>query len=56
MDPITAALTLATKLCEIHLAVLQAMPPETRAEYAKAIVADMTAWREFWQGLIPKQH
>lgn len=56
MDPLTAALNLATKLAEIHLATLQLMPEAERAAYAKMIVADMTAWREFWQGLIPKPH
>jgi len=58
-DPITAtviaALNLATKLAEIHLETLRAMPEPQRAEYAKGIVADMAAWREFWQGLIPKR-
>lgn len=40
MDPITAALTLATKLAEIHLATLQAMPEPERAAYAKIIGRD----------------
>ena len=53
MDPITAALNLATKLAEIHLETLRAMPEPEKAAYAKMIVADMTAWREFWQKLLP---
>lgn len=47
MDPITAALQLANTIAEIIKLAIEAMPPETRAEYAKLQLEDLKQWREF---------
>lgn len=47
MDPLTAALQLATTIAEIVKLTIEAQPMEVRAEYAKQALADFKAWRLF---------
>jgi hypothetical protein len=47
MDPLTAALTLANTIAEIVKLSIEAMPADTRAEYARMQVEDLKAWRAF---------
>ena len=57
-DPITAAaiaaLNFANTLAQIYLLELQSMLPEQRMERVQMRLDDLKAWREFWQGLLPK--
>jgi hypothetical protein len=54
MDPLTAALQLATVIAEIIKTAMADQPPDVKAALWKEHLADVQAWREFWQKFIPK--
>ena len=47
MDPITAALLLGTEVVRLIEKILDGMPAEVKAEYAKLALEDLRAWRAF---------
>jgi len=49
MDPLTAALTLATEIVKLCLAVIESQPPELRAAIAKQQWDDFQKWRAFFE-------
>ena len=52
MDPLTAALQLATVIAEIIKAAMADQPPDVKAELWRQHLEDVKAWREFWQKFI----
>ena len=52
MDPLTQALALARTIAEIIKITIEAMPPETRAEFGRLHVEQM----QRWQGLDARSH
>ncbi len=47
MDPITAALNLATEVVKLIVLIIQTTPPELRAEQAKVALDDLRKWQAF---------
>ena len=55
MDPLTAALNLATALVEVWAKIIDAMPPDAKAEFGRLAVEDMRRWQSLLAPLFPKQ-
>lgn len=53
MDPLTAALQLATRIVDAWMAIYQAASPETKAKIADQFYQDMADWRAFLKSLQP---
>lgn len=53
MDPLTAALNLATVIAEIVKLAIESQPPEVRAELAKLHLDQQRAWMEFLRQFRP---
>ena len=53
MDPLTAALQLATVIADIIKTAMEGQPPEVRAELWRQHLEDVKAWRAFWQQFMP---
>lgn len=51
MDPITAALTLATELVKLTVLIIESHPPELRAKVAAQQWEDLQRWRTFFERL-----
>ena len=51
MDPLTAALLLATKITEAYLAFLQGATPEQRTELVQHWLDDRKVWRNLLERL-----
>lgn len=49
MDPITAAIVLATKLIELTILIIESQPEALRAEIATQQWKDLQAWRAFFE-------
>lgn len=51
LDPVTAALELATAITNAYKAFLDAATPEQKAKIVEAWLEDRTFWRGLFQGL-----
>ena len=49
MDPLTAALTLATAIVNLCVTVIESQPPELRAAIALQQWQDFQHWRAFFE-------
>jgi DNA-binding protein H-NS len=49
VDPLTAALNLATEIVKLCQQVIESQPPELRAAIAKQQWEDFQKWREFFE-------
>lgn len=47
MDPLTAALTLASDIVKLITVAIESQPPELRAEFAKAQLEGLKRWQDF---------
>lgn len=54
MDPITAAVQLATAIVTLHTKTLDGMTPEQRVEYGKLVLDDLHRWHDFLGLFKPK--
>lgn len=54
MDPLTAALTLATEVVKLIGMIIQHTPPDVREERARMALEDLRQWREFVDRFKPK--
>ena len=54
LDPVTAALLLGTEVVKLIEKILDGMPAEVKAEYAKLALEDLRAWRAFLDKLTGK--
>jgi len=54
MDPLTAALNLATTVAQIVKLVIESQPPEVRAEFARIHLEDLKHWREVIDKLVKR--
>ena len=54
MDPVTAALNLATEVVKLIALIVETTPPEVRDERAKIALEDLRRWREFVDRFRPK--
>lgn len=54
MDPLTAALNLAASIVTLWTKILDAMPPESKQDYAKMAVDDLKTWHDALKPLFPK--
>lgn len=52
MDPVTAALQLATTIAEIIKLAIESQPPDVRAEYARQQLEDAKIWRALLEPLL----
>jgi hypothetical protein len=56
MDPLTAALLLATEIAKLIHVAIESQPPDVRAEFAKMHLEDMQKWRAFLERFrLPKE-
>lgn len=53
MDPITAALNLATQIAEIVKIAIEGQPPDVRAELWRLYVQDQIRWHQVWDRIWP---
>jgi hypothetical protein len=51
MDPVTAALNLATEIVKLAQMVIESQPPELRAKIATQQWEDFQKWRDFFERL-----
>jgi len=47
MDPLTAALNLATEVVKLIALIIQTTPPELRAAQAEQALKDLRTWQAF---------
>ena len=48
-------LTIIELVLQIVLEAIKGQPPDVKAELWKMYVADITAWREFWSKVFPRE-
>lgn len=51
MDPITAALNLATEVVKLIILIIETTPPELRAAQAEQAAKDLRLWQAFIEKL-----
>lgn len=55
MDPVTAALVLATEVVRLITLIIQTTPEDVRAERARIALEDLRRWQAFVDRFRPKE-
>lgn len=55
MDPVTAALTLATEVVKLIALIIQTTPEDLRDERARMALEDLRKWQAFVDRFRPKE-